>query len=319
MIHHQKLVADWPEVPEHRRDLALSMGGVGSMLWNTGSPSECIDVYRRALPLLESLPPDLAKEPDVRYQLGLMNSELGNFLGAEGRTQEGDPFFYRGKAAYEKLVSEFPQEPLYRHELAWALCDEGDRLRSSRHREAEKALRQALSIEERLVTEAPNVPDYQYVVGKIHIVLAAVLKDIGRLQEAEQSFRSGLNVFQKLVSNYPNESLTSHTRELANGYYELAGLLNERGQRAEAENAARRAVTLWEEWTAKLSKELATDRRETEVYRSNVANAYARLANVLRSNGKLQEAEQAQGQAEKLLKKEPGAKSQVPKQKPPNP
>jgi tetratricopeptide (TPR) repeat protein len=319
MIQHQKLVADWPDAPEHRRDLAISMGGVGNMLWNNGSPGECIDVYRRALPLLESLPPALAKEPDVRYQLGLMNSELGNFLWVEGRTQESEPFFYKGKAAYEKLVAEFPQEPLYRNELAWALHVEGNLLRRGRPPEAEKALRQALAIEERLATEAPNVPDYQYVVGRIHIILGAVLKDTSRLQEAEQSFRSGLKVLQKLVSDYPNESLTKHTEELANGYYELAGLLMERGQRAEAENAARRVVTLWQEWTAKLSKELAADRREIEIHRSHVANAYARLANVLRSNGKLQEAEQAQGQAEKLLKKEPGAKSQEPKQKPPKP
>ena len=65
----------------------------------------------------------------------------------------------------EKLVSEFPREPIYRNDLAWTLYTEGGLLAATRPQDAEKAYRRALEIGEKLVSESPAVPDYQFVVG----------------------------------------------------------------------------------------------------------------------------------------------------------
>ena len=235
VMHWEKLVADGPEVPEYRRGLATSLGGAANMLSSLGSISESIDAYRRALALLENLPPDLANEPEVRYELGLMNSELADTLNSHGRTPESEPYFYTGKAAYEKLVSELPREPLYRNELAWAVYSEGKRLAGTRPRDAEKAYHRALEIEEKLVSESPTVPDYQFVDGRCYQALGDLLRQAGRIQEAEDAFRRAIQVLEKLITSFPRFRPTAYGESRLASLNSLGALLSASGRTKQAE------------------------------------------------------------------------------------
>jgi tetratricopeptide (TPR) repeat protein len=92
----ERLVADFPAVPEYRRDLADTYGGLGSLLRDVGKQAEAEAAYRQALTVRERLAADYPAVPD--YRLGLANDQvnLGNLLLAAGQSSTALEWFDRG-------------------------------------------------------------------------------------------------------------------------------------------------------------------------------------------------------------------------------
>jgi tetratricopeptide (TPR) repeat protein len=56
LLHRERLAADYPDVPQYTREMAVSLGGVANMLESLSSLSEGEAAYLRAVHLMENLP-----------------------------------------------------------------------------------------------------------------------------------------------------------------------------------------------------------------------------------------------------------------------
>jgi tetratricopeptide (TPR) repeat protein len=244
LLHRERLAADHPGIPRYTREMAVSLGGVANMLDSLGSFPEAEAAYLRAIHLMETLPAEVADEPDCRYELGLLCSELSGAQDAQGRGRESLPLFYRGKAVYEQLVTEFPRDPTYREELAWALRQEATRL-ADRPDDAEQLYRRSLAISLQLAQESPTVPAHQSGISQRYYDLGILLARSGRRAEAEDAFRQAARIVEQMLSDYPDWSPSDFGGSFAGCHSALQTLLLEDGRPQEAEAIYVRALEVY--------------------------------------------------------------------------
>jgi tetratricopeptide (TPR) repeat protein len=65
----QGLTADFPAVPDYRRDLGAYYNDLGVLLADTGRRPEAEQTYRRALDIAEKLEAEFPDNPDYQYDL----------------------------------------------------------------------------------------------------------------------------------------------------------------------------------------------------------------------------------------------------------
>jgi tetratricopeptide (TPR) repeat protein len=96
--------------------------------------------------------------------------------------------------------------------------------------EAEAAFRQALALGEKLVTDAPTVPEYRVQLAGCLNDVAALLLDLGKRPEGEAAFRQSLALREKLVADFP--SVPDYAVNLGGGYCNQGKLRSLRGESA---------------------------------------------------------------------------------------
>jgi tetratricopeptide (TPR) repeat protein len=114
----EKLAADFPAVPVHRRDLAVTHNNLGALLRNQGKRAEAEAEYRGALALYERLAADFPAVPVHRGRLALIHNNLGNMLSDRGKGTEAEAEYRKALALQEKLATDFPAVPAYTVDLA---------------------------------------------------------------------------------------------------------------------------------------------------------------------------------------------------------
>lgn len=211
-----------PQPPHDRREDAESMA--------------------KAIDLLQTLT-DEFPNPEYRHQLAICYRDMPPHHGGPFGRPSGDG---RDKAAaiLEELADEFPDIPEYRHDLCktYAAVPRGRLLRPEDAESAERQLRKAMEISNRLVAEHPNVADYQ--TSQVHVShkLASVLDDTGRRREAQEVLRKALAVQKSLVERFPEVS--SYKTWLAVLQESLARMLHDPRQLAEARSLLESSVSL---------------------------------------------------------------------------
>jgi tetratricopeptide (TPR) repeat protein len=173
-------------------------------------------------------------------------------FGELGKGGEAEGSFREALAIQEKLAAEFPNLPVYREELAETYNNLGILLGGlgelSRPGEAETAHRQALAIQEKLVTEFPSVPRYRGILAVSHGSLGLLLVNQGKRNEAEAAYRQALALREKLVDDFPN--MPEFRRDLAGSKGNLGLLLAGQGKLTEAEAIYRQALAIQEKLAA---------------------------------------------------------------------
>ena len=96
----EKLVAEFPAVPEYRRDLALSHNNLGILLSGLRKRPEAEEQYRKALAIQEKLVAEFPAVPEYRKDLAGSHNNLGDLLTDLGKRPEA-----------EAAVSESPGDP----------------------------------------------------------------------------------------------------------------------------------------------------------------------------------------------------------------
>ena len=112
------LAADFPTVPEYRRQQTANHNNLGMLLTDLGKQTEAEEQYRQALPILEKLAADFPTVPQYRRQLNAIHYNLGVLLAALGKRTEAEEQYRQALAIHEKLVADFPTVPDYRRVLA---------------------------------------------------------------------------------------------------------------------------------------------------------------------------------------------------------
>jgi Flp pilus assembly protein TadD len=93
----------------------------------------------------------------------------------------------------------------------------------------------ALQLQERLVAEHPQVPQYRQLLASTHSNLGLLLKDIGRVADAEKAYRQALQLYERLVAEHPQ--VPQYRQELARTHNNLGVLLRATGRVADAEKS----------------------------------------------------------------------------------
>jgi serine/threonine protein kinase/tetratricopeptide (TPR) repeat protein len=148
--------------------------------------------------------------------------------------------------------------------------------RGKRFAEAEKACRQAIAVNEKLVHDFPLRDDYQLTLANSYNPLASLLESLRRDADAEKAYRQAIAVNEKLVHDFPLEH--DYRLTLVRRYKSLASLLERLRRDADADQARRRAFDLLEQLPAEF--------RDKAVVRKELANAYLEHGATLQHTGR---------------------------------
>jgi serine/threonine protein kinase/tetratricopeptide (TPR) repeat protein len=289
-----RLAADFPGVPEYRRELAMSHTNLGALLADLGQRPAAEQAYRRTLDLFEKLVADFPTVAEYRRGLAMSHNNLGILLKDLGQRPAAEQAYRRALELFEKLVADFPTVAEYRRGLAMSHNNLGMLLKDLGQRPAaEQAHRRAVELAEKLVADFPAVPEYRRDLAKGHNGLGNLLADLGRLAAAEQAYRRALEIQEKLAAEFP--TVPEYRRDLANSHNNLGIVLKDPGQRPAAERAYRRALEIQEK--------LAADFPTVPLYRRELALSYNNLAILLAKLEQRPAAEKAYRQALDLFEK----------------
>jgi tetratricopeptide (TPR) repeat protein len=195
-----------------------------------------------------------------------------------GRTAEFQQAFGEAADLLEQLAAETPNLPRYRSKLANAYFWRMRGLPPSG--EAEQYLRQALTLQMKLVDDFPAVADYRYDLFRSQRTLGWLLGAMNRSDDAEAAFHEAAANAQKLIAVSP--SVHYYRGGLALTYLALGRYLTERDRPRDAEDAFRQAIALFEK--------LVIEFPAVPTYKPDLCETYCDLASVLNTSGRPDEA-----------------------------
>ena len=280
---YERLVADFPTVPDYRRLLAINHHNLGHLLAGLGKVSEAEERYRQALAVLEKLVGEFPAVPDYRQLLARSHNNLGLLLAGLGKVSEAEEQYRQALTIQGKLATEFPGVPDNLRDLVMSHNNLGGLLQNvGKGSEAEKQLRQALAIQEKLAVELPAVPDNRCLLAINHNNLEMLLRGLGKVSEAEEEGREGLAVLEKLVGEFP--AVPDYRQLLALSHNGLGLLLADLGKVSEAEEQYRQGLAILEK--------LATEFPGVPDNLRHLAMSHNNLGLLLGNLGKRSEAEE---------------------------
>jgi serine/threonine protein kinase len=244
----RKLVEDYPGVPQHRQDLALTYDRISYEFGNLGKQQERETALRQALALREKLVADFPDEPEFRFDEAWSHHDLGWLLQNQGKYVEAELSYRRALAIYDQLIDASHKVASNRRDMAITHYSLGNLLQAQyKCAEAEAAHRQVIALMEKLVEEYPAVPDYREVLSKGQHSLGKALYCLGKLREAEAAYRAALLIQEKLAADFP--AVPNYRGNLASQYINLGWTLCQQGKQ-EAETVLRQALALAEKLVA---------------------------------------------------------------------
>ena len=233
---------------------AKGLTGFGRLYRNQGRYQEAEPLVKRALAIYEK-----ALGSDHPNAASSLNN-LAVLYVSQGRYEEAEPLHRGALAIYEKALGpDHPDTASSLNNLAGLYNSQG------RYEEAEPLYRRALAIREKAL--GPDHPDTASSLNN----LATVYDSQGRYEEAEPLYRRALAIREKVLGpDHP---------DTASSLNNLAVLYRHHGRYDQAERLYRRALAIHE-------KALGPDHPYTATSLNNLAVLY-------RSQGRHEEAEQA--------------------------
>jgi tetratricopeptide (TPR) repeat protein len=288
---YAKLVADFPDVPEHRRQLAETTHVLSHLLKDTDRPLEADKAYRDAIAIQQQLVADF---PTVAEYRQVLDSWYRGLAGEHDNTRRYQELvsLRREVLAFEKeLADRSPDNPEHKKGAARACADLSAALRiAGRPQEAEAVFgevvtfhREVLALEKQRAARAPDNPEQQVRVIHAHGPLRVALQGAGQPQEAEAVNQEGFALTKQLVTGFPK--VAEYRLLLAERYRNQAHDLTGAGRHQAAVAAHREGIAL--------EQKVASDFPDNPEYKVRLAGAYAQLGTALRKAARPQEAETA--------------------------
>jgi serine/threonine protein kinase len=125
-----------------------------------------------------------------------------------GQDSEAKGIYHHTLEAFRGLADEYPNDPIYRCHLARCLSEMADDVMHPPYfdpmRENEEAFRQAIKLQERLITEDCTCVDYRHDLALSYSRLGSHLHGCySRYNEAEPLFRSACTILSSLAEEHP--------------------------------------------------------------------------------------------------------------------
>jgi serine/threonine-protein kinase len=298
-------LAELPDAPAVREDLAAAWNNLGNLLRDTARAGDAEEAYRHAADLrqtlLDAAPTDadaraalgtclanlgalrhkqgrfVEAEADERRALELLDggserarvlNNLGRLLAETARLDDGEQAVRESCTILGRLAERWPDDPDYRQELAAADNQLGDLLRDARPAAAEKAYDEALRLRTALAAAFPSVPVYRQELAATHNSRAILFRATGRAGDADAAERAALALKEKLATDHP--AVMAYRRELAGAHNNRGIALQIDRRAADAEAAYRKALALYAALAAE-QPDLPEHPREQARVRLNLA------------------------------------------------
>lgn len=203
----RQLVADFADQPEHRKQLAVSLGNLGTLLRQNDHISEAEAMYLEAAAIYRKLSGEFPNKPDFRQALAGILHNLGNVYCLTNRLSEAETAIGESLAIRKQLAVELPERSILCRAQAMSHNSLGWLYQlSNRLPEAEAAYAESLALYKQLdfYGDFPNRPEFRLELAKTQRNLANVLGLTNRPEEALAAHAAALMVFRQLVEEYPN-------------------------------------------------------------------------------------------------------------------
>jgi tetratricopeptide (TPR) repeat protein/tRNA A-37 threonylcarbamoyl transferase component Bud32 len=227
-----------------------------------------------------------SNDPAVRQEMGKAYLTIGKVHNDLGNFQEAETAYLHAERIFDGLVQEFPTQTDYQADLVrsilgpeWVGLDNPE--------EAEQRRRRALPIQERLVAQHAEVPEYRHDLARLYKALAEVPSLAGRPAEARKAFRLALEIEEKLLADHPDAPEYRQRRaEILTGF----GMrLCADGKYEEAEKLQQAAL--------EIAEQLAQEFPDVPEYRNDVAIKHYFLGNLFAQTKPARFAKQSYGLA----------------------
>ena len=279
---NQQLAADFPELANHRSNLAGCYHNLSILSAARGEKAEAEAQLRQALEINARLAADFPEEPEHRSDLAAQHNSLGNLYRETGRFSDAEAQLLKALELKKRLAAELPGEPQHRGHLANTHTNLGLLLNGQgQWSEALAELRQAVQIKEQLVAELPEDPEYRRELAVSRNNLMVPMKALGKQAEATGELRRAIELQKQLAADFP--TVPDYRQGLAMSHVNLAEALGDMGDATQAEAELRQALPI--------QKQLATDFPAVPEYRGDLTIARNNLGNLLLKLGRANEAE----------------------------
>jgi serine/threonine protein kinase/tetratricopeptide (TPR) repeat protein len=230
----EKLVRDYPEVVEHRAQLAHGHIGLAHAL-ESPSPTKSVSAFRRAVDIRKQLVEEFPDVPEHRFWLASYYCELGENRGPRAvlSSEELESYLRQSVELLEELADEFPYEPLYRKRIIRSRRALADLL--GRTGQTEKMI----EVCSKLIRIDPDNP------LKSLTAFRDALTTMERFDEAAEPARRIVEIRAKSVAASPKDR--GRRKDLAWAHYELGNIMFAAGKDQEAADAYRPAFDLFEQ------------------------------------------------------------------------
>lgn len=218
---------------------------------------------------------EMSNDPLVRMQSALASMRLADIHRQLKDKENAEEAYRLGIAHLSELVEEYPDDPRYQQELANCYNGLGELLREESATSAMQSYDQALALQERLVGRFPHQIEYQRELARTLNNRGIVLGRLGSVEAAGQDFERAIVQYESLKDGDDSEPPFRNDcmRELAWSYNNLGKLLASSGNRPQAEENYRQAITIAEELTGR-ERGRRQYRRELATYFNNLANLH---------------------------------------------
>ncbi len=233
--------------PDDRLGSAIAQGKLGTFLYFSGRLDDARKTLRPARDILERLVADFPNNPQYQNLLGgILNDSALPELD-QGKLTEARSLLQQADAHQQAALKLDPRNPRFRifarnHQemLSLTLIQLGQR------NEAEKILRQCISIGEGIASDFPLVPGYREDLAGSYGNLATLLIGMGpdRREDASRAFDQAGRLFQGLAAEYPD--IPTYRKNLASLRMNLGHLLRDARRWKDAERAYHGAVEIGE-------------------------------------------------------------------------
>jgi tetratricopeptide (TPR) repeat protein len=295
---------DFPEVPRFRRDHGNTLMHRGNALHRIGRLKDAEKSMREAGEVFKKLVRDFPTVPQYRTLEAAGCHNLATVFAQANQLPEAEKAFAESIGILEAQAGR-PEgiDAQAQGDLANSYMRLGD-IQQTRGllAEAERSLRRARELYERLHTTAPGQPSSLVQASAASHNLAMLLQERGSLADAEKAFRKSLELGERLQGEPRNAAQARHDR--ANTWMQLGLLLDRQGQKEQAEKALTEAITLF--------GRLAADRSDVPHFLYQQSAAHHNFATFLRTHNRLDDAEKNYRKARDILQTLVARKPEVP-------
>jgi eukaryotic-like serine/threonine-protein kinase len=285
----EKLVADFPDAPLPRSDLAKAYKALGEARSAAWQGKEAQEAFRQAA---EQFSKASEAQPQVewyRASVGHCFRSLAFNMSDTDQAREKETAFRKAIEVFEKLTKEFPQD--LEHREYWAsTCVWLGRLLQANRRfdEARDPYRQAIEICESAAGDSSKLPEKlkrNLLDSRLGLVKLAIAQ--GQPEKAEETIRKAISEVEELKVGASADP--AEREKLARVVRDLAEAISGLGRRAEAEMTFHKALSIFEKLAAEFSAK--------DGYRLETARIWWQLGNLAAGAERFDEAEESHRRA----------------------
>ena len=201
---YEKLVVEFPDVPEYRSSLGSAYNNCGSTYSLLGEDEMSRELVEKGRVIRQKLVTDHPDVPDYKNELA---SSYSNLAGDEPNQEKKNELLNKSIALRQSLVDDFPNVPEYRAKLAFSLQNIAMRRFLDGEQQAALAdFERMVPILEKLAEDFPEVPVYQDKLQSAYMVYAIALRLANDLEAALRIEKAREAMYDELLKKTPQNA-----------------------------------------------------------------------------------------------------------------